>query len=285
MGVMDTLNRLDQKVLPRLARGLRRMTWLTRRRRFSPLAVTAVVLAAAVVATIVGSMIQPSNGNGGAHSTIRVGVSEGDTISTYIEQSRSELSRLTEESPERHLYALVSFAAYVPPGRLAAIASVVPGGLSTIAAYARVPVPRRQTELIWLSASRLPDDLVASMVEVADRKDRDAVAYDQLAQRAVGDALRSLYESNAALARAEAAGYRGLCSCVFALVVRATPVALTSLAAQRDVRVVDSAPELVQLDRAVFAPPLPEQTGTVGPPPDDELASPAPRTATGQSGP
>jgi hypothetical protein len=59
--------------------------------------------------------------------------------------------------------------------------------------------------------------------------------------------------------RVPAAGYRGLCACLYAAVVRATPAALDVVAARPEVRIVDPAPEVRRLDATVFLPPLPEQ--------------------------
>jgi hypothetical protein len=46
---------------------------------------------------------------------------------------------------------------------------------------------------------------------------------------------------------------------------------------------VDPAPDVTRLDRAVFLPPLPEQTGTVRPP-DAPDTSPAPVPASPAAG-
>ncbi len=278
MGLIDALARLDARVLPRLARGLRRADRLTRRSRVSPLTVAAIVLVAAVVTTIVWRMGEPPGGVG-TGSSVRVGVSDGDSIPQYVEQSRSDLERLAVGSSPQPLFALVSFTTYLSPDRVAALVAAVVatgnGDLTTIRAHARVPVPRRQTELIHLSADRLPDDLVAEMAAVAVRKISDASNYTQLAQGESVAELRASFEGRAALAQIEATAFRGACSCVFALVVRAPAAVLVALSKQRDVRVVDAAPDVTQLDRAVFLPPLPEQLDTVQPPPDDGESSPA----------
>jgi hypothetical protein len=149
-------------------------------------------------------------------------------------------------------------------------------GVVPIAAYARVPLPRRQTELVRLPANRVPDDIVAGMAAVADRKAEQAKA-DQ-ARAGQDDGSRLLYESIAAVATQEAAGYRAACACVYALVVRATPVALTALAGRGGVRVVDAAPELTDVAHAVFVAPLPEQVDLVRPLPVDGV--PAQATTT-----
>jgi hypothetical protein len=101
------------------------------------------------------------------------------------------------------------------------------------------------------------------MAEVADRKAQQAATYTAEAGR--NPSSRALYESMAAVAGQEAADYRVTCACVYALLVRATPAVLASLATRAGVRVVDAAPELRDPAYGVFLAPLPEQLTTVGP--------------------
>ena len=140
--------------------------------------------------------------------------------------------------------------------------------------YARVPLPRRQTERVVVAAGSLPGDILADMAAVAARKAVDAETYRALAAAEAGEALRAIYTSNAEVSQAEAEGYRGGCACVFALLVRGAPVALTALSGRSEVRVVDPATEVVTINDAVFAAPLPEQLDRVEPPVDD-LSTPA----------
>ena len=166
---------------------------------------------------------------------------------------------------------------YLAPGRLATIvndaragaAAAHSGDLTTIAAYARVPLPRRQTQIVRLAAQRLPDDVADSMAKVANQKITEATEYSQRATNEPGLQLRAIYESNATLAAAEAQAYRLECACVYALVVRATPAALRVLAAYKEIRIIDAAPEVLDLRTAVFVAPFPDQVGTVTPPLDD----------------
>jgi hypothetical protein len=269
VGVLGALHRLDQRVLPRLGRGLRRCYGALRRLR--PLTVTAVVGVVVVGATFAWRMGEPAADGAGGGSAVRVGVRDGDSVEQYVAAGTAELARLTDQSPTEPLYALVSFSAYLSPQRVGALAPTPGADLATIAAYARVPVPRRQTELVRLPATQVPDDLVAAMGNVADRKAQDVVDYRSRAKEAAGTPAEVLYESNADLAGREADAYRHACACVFALVVRATPTTLTTLSRRDGVRVVDAAPEAVELARTVFVAPLPEQVGVVAPPADDGL--------------
>jgi hypothetical protein len=109
------------------------------------------------------------------------------------------------------------------------------------------------------------------MAEVAEGKEADAESYAARAGEAPDGALRQIYESNAEVARAEAAAYRQACACVYAMVARGSVAALAQLARAEEVRAVDPAPDLTDPRQAVFAPPLPEQVDRVSPPVDEDL--------------
>jgi hypothetical protein len=279
MGVTGSLARLDAVVVPRLARGARRINRFVRRGPSGKLTVAAVVLGLAVVSVIV---VQ----SGPAHpldtdQSVRVGVNQGDWVPDYVDASKERLSRLALAAPDVPVYALVSLRGYLTPDQVATLvrtAVATTGGessgqLTTVYAKARVPIPNRQTEIVTLAANRVPDDLVATMAIVASRKDAEAASYDARAAGATGspDAV------SAQLARQEAAAYRQKCACVYALVVRAVPAALSMLAAQPETRVVDPAPQVINPSVTAFLPPLPEQTARVTPMADvsDPTRSPA----------
>ncbi|MEV0003849.1 hypothetical protein AB0H28_16375 [Micromonospora sp. NPDC050980] len=193
----------------------------------------------------------------------RVGVADGAAVPAYLRAAGDELARL--DAPDG--YALVAFAAYLTPARAASALAGTP--VSVV--LARVPLPGRQTEIVRIAALRLPDDVVGGMAEVAGHKDREAADYRAraAAPAAVADPeLRLRYDTGAAVAAREAAGYRAGCACVYAAVVRAAPDALRALAGRAGVRVVDPAPEVTRLDRTVFTPPLPEQRDVARPPAD-----------------
>jgi hypothetical protein len=287
-GLAARLARLDARVLPRLARGLARLGAILSRRRVRPLPALAAVLVLAVVASAVWrANHQPVSADGLA--PVRVGVHDGDSIPAYAAASQAELNRLIATGAgHREVYALVSLAIYLDATRLTAIvgemrtdiAEAGAGGVSTVAAYARVPLPRRQTQIVRLAAQRLPDDVLASMAEVADHKATDAVTYSRRAETLTDASLRSLYRSNAALAGSEAQAYRLGCACVYALIVRATPLALRVMTGCKEIRIVDPAPELINVRDGVFVAPLPDQVDRVEPPADDGLPDPGAAAAT-----
>ncbi|WP_089157209.1 hypothetical protein [Micromonospora sp. NBS 11-29] len=205
----------------------------------------------------------------------RVGVADGAPVPPYLRAAGDELARL--DAPDG--YALVAFAAYLAPDRVAAVLAGVP----VSAVLARVPLPDRQTEIVRIAARRLPEDVTGAMAAVADRKDREAADYRAraIAPAATADPeLRRGYDDGAAVASREAAGYRAGCACVYAAVVRGAPDTLRALAGRPGVRVVDPAPEVVRLDRTVFTPPLPEQRDVARPPTD---TGPVPGSGMGDS--
>jgi len=201
-----------------------------------------------------------------------VGVTNGELIVNYLAESRDRLAQLTATAPDRPVYALVSFTDYLTPDEVTSLVRMAvattgadsSGQLTTVYAKARVQVPHRQTTVVTLSANKIPDDLVATMLGTADTKDAEA-AQDEAANRAGGPDL-----DGAALARTEAAAYRNRCACIFALIVRGVPASLNRLAAQKYTRVVDPAPQVVDPAPNVtaYVPPLPEQSDRMTSPVD-----------------
>jgi hypothetical protein len=181
---------------------------------------------------------------------------------------------------------LVTLSAYLTPDRLTPVLR----GVSVAAIYSRVRLLDTQTSIERISAYRIPDDVIAGMERVAGDKEREAADYRERRAKLTGggqqeQALGAVYESGARVAAAEAMAYRSRCACIYAAVVRAAPAALDKIAKHREVRAVDPAPEVRRLDRAVFLPPLPEQSGLVHPPadaaldPSGALPEPAPSDA------
>ncbi|WP_030488979.1 hypothetical protein [Micromonospora chokoriensis] len=275
----NLLRQLDQRLLPPLTRAVARLGDSSARP--GVLSWAAVLSAAAVLGTAVWAVDDTAVGDRTVGEVTRVGVSDGDSVPGYLRSAAADLAALSASAPaaEGGTYALVTLDAYLPPQRLATVLGDV--GVSTV--FGRVPLPGRQTEIVKIPALRVPDDVVAGMTEVAARKDTEAADYRARAAAVGGGGvgereLRERYASGAEVAAAEAAAYRTGCACVYAAVVRATPVALRGVATLPEVRAVDPAPEVYRLDRTVFTPPLPEQRDVVRPPADTE-PSPAPTRA------
>ena len=270
---MNPLRALDERVLPRLARGLVRIGGVLPRPRGggNTRQVLAAVASLAVVAVIFTALYlgnQPAPADDTTGDTVRVGASEGDQVPAYLERSKAKLAGLATTGGAE-TYALVSFGEYVPP---AAVPKLV-AGVTPLRAYARVPLPNVQSEIVFFPVHTVAVDIQAGMKQTAGRKDALAKDADVAAASLTGNGarergLRALYQQEAQVNRAEAAAYRRLCACVYGAVVKATPVRLRQLAGRPGIRVVDPAPEARRLDRTVFLPLQPEQIAVVAPPVD-----------------
>ncbi|MCO8277343.1 hypothetical protein M1L60_42880 [Actinoplanes sp. TRM 88003] len=247
-----------------------------------------LVVAVAVVsagALLLGSLwlsrpeVVPPGGDPG--DVVRVGVVQGQAVPGYLDATRDELDTLTDPSAPAagETWALVSLEDYVAAGLLADLFA----GTAVAQVYARVPLTEAHTPVVRIPVYRLPADVLTGLLDTALERDREHAEYQQLARRLTGDdenqrRARRAYAVAAATAAAEATAYRAGCACVFAAVVRAAPAALRGVADRPGVRAVDPAPEVRQLDRTEFRPPLPEQNGTV---PAEPSRSPAVPTGSG----
>jgi len=228
------LRHLDRAVLPGLARLLSVLVSRPGRAK----AVTAAGLAATAAAIVVvgfttHEQAKPRQGAAGPESLVRVGVAGGQSIPSYLASSRSELKSLAAQAPSvpGEVYALVSLEGYLAPGRL----TPVLGGIAVAEVYARVPLPQRETEIVRIPAVRIPEDVVSGMRQLAVKKENEADGLRELAAKLseVNTAeaqLREGYLAGAAVAQAEAEAYRAGCTCVYAAVVRASPVVLEHVA-------------------------------------------------------
>jgi len=225
----------------RLARGARQ-----------PLARAVVAAAVVVTVTVVALWWSVERSRPPIRSTdaVRVGVAPGGSIPEYVADSARDLAAHAAGAA-RASYALVSFNTYLAPERLVGLLS----GVEVAEVIVRVPLPGEQTEIVRLPARRMPDDVSAGLDRIAARKEAEAAGY-----------LRDGSAGAARLAMAEAAGMRQRVACVYAAVVRAAPAELTALTSQSVVRAVDPAPDVREPARAVFLPPLPEQSDFARPP-------------------
>jgi hypothetical protein len=274
VGARDLLRRLDRRVLPPLGDALYRMGNGPGRLRL--LLVAGFVIGSLVLIAAVRAGDRTPVGDDTVGDVVSVGVPQGQSIPAYVAASRAELAALAArtQSPDE-TYALVTLSAYLAPDRLAPVV----GDVAVSAVYARVPLPRTQTEIVKIDAFRVPEDVVAGMALLAADKDAEALNYQELSGKLTGNGdaerrLRAVYDSGARVAAAEATAYRRHCSCVYAVIVRAPSALLARVAARAGVRAVDAAPEVRRLDRAVFLPPLPEQMDVARPPTDDAIPEP-----------
>ncbi|MEU4678097.1 hypothetical protein [Micromonospora sp. NPDC023737] len=279
----DLLRQIDQRLLPLLGRMVARLGETSSRSRV--LTGTALLSVTAVLLAAVWAADDGPVGDSTVGEVTRVGVVDGDSVPGYLRAAAADLAALPSPSaaPADGTYALVSLDNYLAPQGLDAVFRDV----SVSAVFGRVPLPGRQTEIVRIPAQRVPDDVVAAMTELADRKEREAADYRARAAATTDDAeLRQVYVSGAEVAAAEANAYRAGCACVYAAVVRAQPATLRAVASRRAVRAVDPAPEVRRLDRTVFTPPLPEQRDVVRPPADaalPEQTTPSPQSPSAVS--
>lgn len=219
----------------------------------------AVASAASLLAMIIWAADRnhpPAPAPAAPGDVVRVGVVEGQSVPGYLRSSQGELASLGGPA-----WALVSLSGYVPPGELPSVLS----GSAVAQVYARAPLPRTETRVVRIPAYRVPDDVVAGMLATAGQRDQERADYGRLSHDLDGaghdrNRLRRAYEVAAGAAAAEAHAYRAHCACVFAAVVHADPAALRGIADRAEVRAVDPAPEVRQLDQVEFRPPLPEQS-------------------------
>jgi hypothetical protein len=283
MGAGDLLRDLDNRVLPPLARRMSRFG--DGPTRLKVLTGVALLSVTAVLVTAVWTVDRVPQGAPDGPGLITVGVVEGQSVPGYVRNARGELAALLRPpSPggapvPTETYALVSLNAYFAPDRLDGVL----GGIAVVEVYTRAPLTGVPTQVLRIPANRVPEDVVAGMLDAAVRRDHEQADYQRLVngldrdgsrQGRDGDGaadaaddddarLRAAYGAAAQVAAAEATAYRSGCSCVFAAVVRATPAALARLAARTEIRAVDPAPEVRRFDLAEFRPPLPEQQTTV----------------------
>jgi hypothetical protein len=272
------LHALDERVLPRLARGLSRLVGRTPalstgpaeplrggNRRARVLGAVASLGVLAVVGTALYVTTDTPRPDLTVGQAVRVGAAEGEQVSLYTDRARAELQALVSAGTTE-TYALVSLRGYSTPGTVAPLLT----GVETVRAFVRLPLEGVQTPIVSFGVRRPAVDVPAAMARVAAEREATAREDEKTAAGLSGDdpkerQLREFYTGNARLDRAEAQAYRDGCACVYAVVVRATPVRLAELAGRAGVRVVDPAPEVQRLDRTVFLPLLPEHTTVVGP--------------------
>ena len=222
---------------------------------------------------------------------VRVGVVDGESVAGYLRSSHGELVALAHTPGATDTWALVTLQSYLAPDRLTPLLS----GVAVAEVYARAPLDGvqaggvqtggvqtggAQAQVVRISAYRIPDDVVAGMLDAAARSDQERADYRQLSGGLIDRTentvrLRRAYDTAARVAGDEAAAYRAHCACVFAAVVRAAPAALSAVEGRPGVRAVDPAPEVGRLDHAEFRPPLPEQR-TIVPVETRNATTPAP---------
>jgi hypothetical protein len=255
------LRDLDRRLLPPLGDAFGSM--IRGRRRF--LTVTGSVLAVAVTIASVYAVNRPTPPSAFG-AVVTIGVTEGEPVAQYVADRAAGLQRVALGNSPQTMYALVSLSDYETPDQLVATLA----GLRSTTVFMRARLDGVATPVVSIQAYRIPFDVNAAMLALANR-DREAVSdLLALADAVTGaglepDELRDRYRAQADVAGRTAGQWRTLCACVFAAVVYGSAADLLAVAERPGVRVVDAVPSLRLLDRAVFRPPLPEETGLAGP--------------------
>lgn len=248
---------------------MRSLTGLTAR---GWLAVSAgLFVVVLVTAWVAGSGSGPPAPTTGS---VRLGPDPGQDVAGYLATLPATLPPPGTTAP-----ALVQFDA--PRDTAGAAAVVGPGAVVDTAVF-RVPIDRVQTALRFEPVTGTGD--LAGALGVA--RERAAFAAEADAARAAarpsgagpagpvgssgtgpaGDPLAR----RVAVTRAEQLALADPdCPCVVALVVTADRAALADLAGRDGVRAVQAAPAGTRPRDLALSPLLPQQTGTVTPPPDD----------------
>ncbi|MGQ0481566.1 MAG: hypothetical protein ACT4O0_11150 [Pseudonocardia sp.] len=187
---------------------------------------------------------------------VRLGPEPGTAVAAYLTALPVRLP--PPGAPE--VLALVQFESPVE----AAGAATLLAGVRPVTAVFRVPLSRVQTALRFQPLTPVDDP-----DPVGSARRRLSLAQAAATRAAAGDATsRSGRPAQVAAAEAAALAAPG-CRCVLAVLVSADRDGLTTLAARPGVRAVDAAPVDTPVDGVALSPLLPEQTGVVGPVPDD----------------
>ena len=189
----------------------------------------------------------PSGAIPGSTDATRLGPASGETVAGYLERTRT-----LPPGPSGPRPALVTFTAEQD---VAAAARLVDGATAREAVF-RVPLPRVQTALrqVTLGTAAPAEALRLAEAQAANR---------------AGEQARTSTGRPAAIAATESARLADGCPCTLAVVVETDPALAPALAARPGVRAVEVAPAGARIGALAVSPLLPEQTGTVGPVPDD----------------
>jgi len=207
----------------------------------------AVIAALVMVTGVAGS---PTPGVRGVES---LGPDTGASVSGYLADAAA---RLGEVGADEQRWALLS-----PQLELTAeSAARLVDGARTVRVLLRVRLPRVQTALLT--------------AEIVDQGGPDAlVAELTAAQRRAAGRLAAVQQVSAgrerAVAEVSVARLSAGCACVVGLLLRGSGAQLRAVAGRSRVRALAPAPAGAGYGDLALAPLLPEQSGTVGPGPDD----------------
>ncbi|WP_460865735.1 hypothetical protein [Rhodococcus aerolatus] len=205
----------------------------------------ALVVVAGVVGLGAATPVRPP-----ATPTVSLGPDQGAPVADVLAAAGTALAAVPADDPR---WALVSLTAGLTPAAAAPLLGDV----------------RVSRVLLHLALDRVQTAVVA--VDTAGQRAPQVVLDDAASRAAATQAAAASTSPRraGATAAAEAAGLRAGCACVVGVVVRGDGRGRRELARAAGVRSVDPAPAGTSWGSLAVRPLLPEQTGVVGPGPDD----------------
>ena len=279
------LNRLDDRWLPRLARRFHRIGNVLRGgsrrpavRLVSTAAMTEPALAGSIVAVLVAGVLLAGVGEPAASRddnkaapppptpiVATVGPTPGSSVATYLTKASFDLRHFGEISRGQSTYAVVDLRSYMTPTQ----ARVLFGAVQVVRVYVRVragKLPMAVRSIPVLNAGLIaPGMRTAATVAAATAKSYAVLLAGLHPKTAADRKVKQRYVEMHRAAVVEAAALRRplACQCVFAAIVRADAVRLSTLAAEPEIRVVDPGPPNVELTGLTALPLDPRVTRVV----------------------
>lgn len=285
------LGRLDERVVPRLGRGLRRTghsavasVGLTGRpgrvlgglwSRFQiVIAAVALIAIAALLITWTGgddrSAVRPKA------STVvpaltgqQLGPVAGTTVASYLDAAGLRQQQLSSLPATQPVTAVVDFNGYLNPQAISTVFGTDSQSVKIVRGFAQVPPPANGP--IHVLTTNSGADLSAQLA-AARSAAATVLAQYRLAFRIYADhptttrqAAVSALSTRAGQARVDVRGLSPTCGCVFAVVVTGPAGEVDQVANLPDVRVLDPAPPTSSLRQLAVVPLEPRVTGTVPP--------------------
>lgn len=196
-----------------------------------------------------------------------LGPEEGAQIDPYLVQERARLTRAAAADPDERYVALVMLSDYATPTDAATLL----GGVDAQRVFLRAKDAGDLAEVLEVPVSaELVSTLSAFYARTAAAKQEDATEFRALADSieetsAEETAAKQAYVDDSARASAEATAYASDCACVFTVAVEGTAEELLGLASDPQVRGVALADPGVELAALEVLPLAPEQQGVLAP--------------------
>jgi hypothetical protein len=185
----------------------------------------------------------------------------GESIDTYIAESRKRAVLASQGSPDGVYTAFVSFSKYLTPQQ----ARLTLGELKVTKVVLHAQLPT--ADVLPVAVEDMVPDIKKLATDVVRRKTQDAVEFTKLARSIQPKSkeekqFQTFYLAAAKQATLEGMVYRGSCACVIGALVRGPARELAALPAIAGVRAVEIGSR--QEDDALLLRPLaPEQKGIV----------------------